>query len=83
MLKIEKFILSGVLLLTQLSVWGQNNTASPYTRFGFGEIADSSFVSGLAKGGVGKGSHCGCCGCLLPSAESEHSDYRCGNVYYL
>ena len=55
MLKIEKFILSGVLLLTQLSVWGQNNTASPYTRFGFGEIADRSFGAGRAMGGVGIG----------------------------
>ena len=55
MLKIEKFILSGVLLLTQLSVWGQNNTVSPYTRFGFGEIADRSFGAGRAMGGVGIG----------------------------
>ena len=64
MLKIEKFILSGVLLLTQLSVWGQNNTASPYTRFGFGEIADRSF-------GAGRGRHlvCGVSDCLAEPGQ--------------
>ena len=55
MLKINKVVIISFLIFTQLSVWGQNNTASPYTRFGFGEIADRSFGAGRAMGGVGIG----------------------------
>ena len=55
MLRIEKFILLGVLMITQLPIWAQNNTASPYTRFGYGELADRSFGAGRAMGGVGIG----------------------------
>lgn len=33
----------------------QNNTNSPYTRFGYGELADRSFGAGRAMGGVGYG----------------------------
>jgi len=36
-------------------VWAQNNTNSPYTRFGYGEIADRSFAAGRAMGGIGIG----------------------------
>ena len=55
MLRIGKFILLGVLMMTQLPIWAQNNTASPYTRFGYGELADRSFGAGRAMGGVGIG----------------------------
>ena len=55
MLKVKKFILLGILLLTQITMWGQNNTASPYTRYGYGELADRSFGAGRAMGGVGIG----------------------------
>ena len=33
----------------------QNNTNSPYTRFGYGELADRSFGAGRAMGGIGYG----------------------------
>ncbi|WP_277467103.1 hypothetical protein [Parabacteroides sp. PF5-6] len=36
-------------------MWAQNNTNSPYTRFGYGEIADRSFAAGRAMGGIGIG----------------------------
>jgi len=36
-------------------VWAQNNTNSPYTRFGYGELADRSFAAGRAMGGIGIG----------------------------
>lgn len=55
MLRIEKIVLLGVLMMTQVAAWAQNNTASPYTRFGFGELADRSFGAGRAMGGVGIG----------------------------
>ena len=56
MLRIEKFISLGVLVwLTLLSAEAQNNTASPYTRFGYGELADRSFGAGRAMGGIGVG----------------------------
>ncbi len=42
-------------MFAHLSAWSQINTASPYTRFGFGEIADRSFGAGRAMGGVGIG----------------------------
>jgi len=34
---------------------GQNNANSPYTRFGYGQLADRSFGAGRAMGGVGIG----------------------------
>jgi hypothetical protein len=42
------------LLLTQLSV-GQNNTNSPYTRFGYGDISDGNSGEQRAMGGVALG----------------------------
>ena len=51
MLKIKKFIFLGVMMLTQLVVFGQNNTSSPYTRLGYGDLADRSFGAGRAMGG--------------------------------
>ena len=33
----------------------QNNTNSPYTRYGYGELADRSFGAGRAMGGIGFG----------------------------
>jgi hypothetical protein len=38
-----------------LSVTAQNSTNSPYTRFGYGELADRSFAAGRAMGGTGIG----------------------------
>ena len=55
MLKINKVVIISFLIFTQLSLWAQNNTNSPYTRFGYGELADRSFGAGRAMGGVGIG----------------------------
>lgn len=55
MLKINKVVFVSILLFTQLSLSAQNNTNSPYTRFGYGELADRSFGAGRAMGGVGYG----------------------------
>lgn len=55
MLKISRVVIISILIVTQLSVWAQNNTNSPYTRFGYGEIADRSFAAGRAMGGIGIG----------------------------
>ena len=55
MLKINRLVIISFLIFTQLSLWGQNNTNSPYTRFGYGELADRSFGAGRAMGGVGFG----------------------------
>ncbi|MDH6312267.1 hypothetical protein M2137_001037 [Parabacteroides sp. PFB2-10] len=55
MLKISRVVVISILIVTQLQVWAQNNTNSPYTRFGYGEIADRSFAAGRAMGGLGIG----------------------------
>ncbi len=55
MLKISRVVIISILIVTQLSVWAQNNTNSPYTRFGYGELADRSFAGGRAMGGIGIG----------------------------
>ncbi|MDH6357994.1 hypothetical protein [Parabacteroides sp. PF5-9] len=55
MLKINKVVIISILIFTQLSLHAQNNTNSPYTRFGYGELADRSFGAGRAMGGVGIG----------------------------
>lgn len=55
MLKINKLLIASILIFTQLSLSAQNNTNSPYTRFGYGELADRSFGAGRAMGGVGVG----------------------------
>lgn len=55
MLKINKVIIISLFILSQLSLVAQNNTNSPYTRYGFGELADRSFGAGRAMGGIGYG----------------------------
>lgn len=55
MLKINKVLITSVLIFIQLSVMAQNNTNSPYTRFGYGELGERSFGAGRAMGGVGYG----------------------------
>jgi hypothetical protein len=56
MFKNKIFFLGFVLvLLNQVSI-GQNNTNSPYTRFGYGEISDTNSGEQRAMGGVALGS---------------------------
>ena len=54
-MRINKVVIISLLIFTQLSLNAQNNTNSPYTRFGYGELADRSFGAGRAMGGVGYG----------------------------
>ena len=55
MLKINKLLITSVLIFTQLSLMAQNNTNSPYTRFGYGDLGERSFGAGRAMGGIGYG----------------------------
>ncbi|MDR1746332.1 MAG: hypothetical protein LBR49_03570 [Tannerella sp.] len=56
MLKSNKIkIVLGVFLLVQISLSAQNNTNSPYTRYGFGDLGDRSFGAGRSMGGIGYG----------------------------
>ena len=48
-------IFIGILACLQLSLIAQNSTISPYTRFGYGVIADRSFGAGRSMGGIGYG----------------------------
>ncbi|MDR1224051.1 MAG: hypothetical protein LBL07_14405 [Tannerella sp.] len=53
--RINLMIVSGLLSLSALSLMAQNSTNSPYTRYGYGELANRSFGAGRAMGGVGIG----------------------------
>jgi hypothetical protein len=55
MLKINRIAILGVLIFSQLMLVAQNNTNSPYTRYGFGELATPSFGAGRGMGGIGYG----------------------------
>ncbi|MDR0743618.1 MAG: hypothetical protein LBF05_04585 [Tannerella sp.] len=48
-------IVSGLLSFSALSLTAQNSTNSPYTRYGYGELANRSFGAGRSMGGVGIG----------------------------
>jgi hypothetical protein len=55
MLKIRRAVAVGILVIIPLAMLAQNNTNSPYTRYGYGELADRSFGAGRAMGGLGIG----------------------------
>lgn len=55
MLKINKKGLFSILIFTQITVFAQNNTNSPYTRYGYGELGNRSFGAGRGMGGIGYG----------------------------
>jgi hypothetical protein len=55
MLKINKIVVVSIFVIIPLTMLAQNNTNSPYTRFGYGELADRSFGAGRAMGGIGYG----------------------------
>ena len=55
MLRINKLLITGVLAFISVAVMAQNNTNSPYTRYGYGDLGDRSFGAGRAMGGVGIG----------------------------
>ena len=53
--RINLIIVSGILLFSSTSMMAQNGTNSPYTRYGYGELANRSFGAGRSMGGVGIG----------------------------
>jgi hypothetical protein len=57
MLKIRKVVVVvvSILVIIPLTILAQNNTNSPYTRYGYGELADRTFGAGRAMGGLGYG----------------------------
>jgi len=55
MLKIKRVVAASILFVIPLALLAQNNTNSPYTRYGYGELADRSFGAGRAMGGIGYG----------------------------
>ncbi|MDR1381384.1 MAG: hypothetical protein LBJ47_07895 [Tannerella sp.] len=48
-------VVSGLLSLCTFATMAQNGTNSPYTRYGYGELANRSFGAGRSMGGVGIG----------------------------
>lgn len=42
-------------VICSTAAWGQNGTNSPYTRYGFGQLADQSLGGNKAMGGIGIG----------------------------
>ncbi|MDD4589003.1 MAG: hypothetical protein PHG06_01055 [Parabacteroides sp.] len=55
MLRINKLLITGAFAFICVSMMAQNNTNSPYTRYGYGDLGDRSFGAGRAMGGVGIG----------------------------
>jgi hypothetical protein len=53
--KISQLIILGVCILATFSLSAQNGTNSPYTRYGYGDLANRSFGAGRSMGGVGVG----------------------------
>ena len=53
--RINLIIVSGIILFLSIPVIAQNSTNSPYTRYGYGELANRSFGAGRSMGGVGIG----------------------------
>ncbi len=51
----QLYILISLLCLTAFSLQAQNNTSSPYSRFGYGELNDNVPGAYRAMGGVGVG----------------------------
>ena len=54
-MKIFKNSIIFLLLLFSINIAAQNNTNSPYTRFGYGKLVDGGFGRTSAMGGIGFG----------------------------
>lgn len=53
MKKIEYFLIAFLFILFAQTLLGQNNTNSPYTRFGYGEVVEGTPTELRGMGGVG------------------------------
>ena len=55
-MRINKIVLLGIILaIIPCIVSAQNGTNSPYTRYGYGILADKAFISQRGMGGIGYG----------------------------
>lgn len=52
---INKIVIAFLICFVGLETTAQNSTNSPYTRYGYGELANRSFGAGRSMGGVGIG----------------------------
>ena len=53
--RINLLIILGFLLFAVFQMTAQNSTNSPYTRYGYGDLANHSFGAGRSMGGIGIG----------------------------
>jgi hypothetical protein len=53
--RIKRMLVSGLLSFSVFTLTAQNSTNSPYTRYGYGELANRSFGASRSMGGVGIG----------------------------
>ena len=52
---IKSIFLGVILLIIPVMAFTQNSTNSPYTRYGYGMLADKAFISQRGMGGIGYG----------------------------
>ena len=57
MQKRSNLIITGILIFGAVVMTAQNGTNSPYTRYGYGDMANRSFGAGRSMGGLGIGLH--------------------------
>jgi len=55
MYKIKSVFLGVILWIIPVIAFTQNNTNSPYTRYGYGKLADKAFITQRGMGGIGYG----------------------------
>jgi len=53
--RINLALVLAILSISTVSITAQNSTNSPYTRYGYGDLANRSFGAGRSMGGVGIG----------------------------
>ena len=55
MLTNKRVLLGIILVIISCKIFAQNSTNSPYTRYGYGAVADKAFISQRGMGGIGYG----------------------------
>jgi len=53
--KIKQFFFTLIFTIIPVITFAQNHTNSPYTRYGYGKLADKSFTAQRGMGGIGYG----------------------------
>jgi len=55
-MRTNKIVLLGIIMtIIPCIAFAQNGTNSPYTRYGYGILADKAFISQRGMGGIGYG----------------------------